>query len=110
MQSVKWKKVQRSMRNKDQMAGCLRNPERRDELGVKPLEMTQRGAQQRLLELLRIFCAQAKFRKLESEQLQDLRNARGQGNGRDLDVIARDKESQQAISRRIVFNERSAVR
>ena len=35
-QRMEWKEMQRPVGNKDQMADRWRNPQRRDELGVKP--------------------------------------------------------------------------
>src|SRR5579859_360086 len=95
---MKRKKVKRSVGNKDQM------------LRVERFEMVLRGVKQRLFEPLRVGRAHAKFRKLESQQLQEMKDAREDGDGRDFDVISGDNGGNEPVSRRIVFDESCAVR
>src|SRR5271156_6938821 len=69
--------------------------------------MTMGRLKQWLFEALRVGRAHAEFRKLETEKLQEMKDAREDRDGRDIDGISGDYGGYEAISRRIVFDERS---
>ena len=68
------------------------------------------GLKQRLLEALRVGGAHAEFGKLEAEKVQEMEDAGENGDGSDLDGIARNDGGDQAVARRIVFDERGIGR
>src|SRR5579863_7173642 len=63
------------------------------------------GLEQGLREALRVGCAHSEFGELETEEMEEMNHTGENGDGLDLDGIARNDGGDQAIARRIVFDE-----
>ena len=60
--------------------------------------MTLRGLKERLLEALRVGCAHAEFGELEAEKMEEMKDARENSDGSDLDGISGDDSGDQAVA------------
>ena len=63
------------------------------------------GLEQWLREALRVGFAHAEFGELEAEEMQEMNHTGENGDGFDLDGIARNGGGDKAIARRIIFDE-----
>src|SRR5580658_4305914 len=79
-----------------------------DELYVEGFEVALGSLQERLCKALGVGGAHAEFRKLETEEVQVMKDARENGDGSDVDRGSRDDGGDQAVSRRIIFDQGSA--
>lgn len=66
--------------------------------------MTLRGLEQRLLEALCVRCPHAEFRKLKAEKMQEMKDARKNGDGSNFNGLAGEYSGHKAIIRCIVLD------
>ena len=89
-QSMEGKKVQLSVRNKNQMLRIQQWAQRLNYFLVEALQVTQSGAKQGLFEFLRVAGIHPKLRELEPEQLQAMGNLRHPAQGFDFNILPGD--------------------
>src|SRR5580704_8119660 len=82
--------------------------QRCDQFGVEDFQMAVSGLKQWLFEALRVGGTHAEFRKLESEKVKEMKDAGENSDGSNFDGILGDHGGNEAVSRRVVFDERSS--
>ena len=64
------------------------------------------GLKEWLFKALRVGCAHSEFGELETEKVQEMKDARENSDGSDFDGVAGDRGGYEAVSCRIVFDKR----
>src|ERR1700736_513812 len=95
---MKWKGVQDSVGNHNQVIPCQPFLHRFDKLPIQFLKVALSGLKQRSLEAPDVFFAEAKLRKLRAKHLHELGNTRKKGYRMDFERIACENDRQQLIA------------
>src|SRR5258708_19964847 len=95
--------MERSVRHEDEVLSMKAVPDWLDQLLVERLEMSERGAKKGLREAVCIRGTHTEFRKLKSQEMQQVRNARDHADGNNLHARAADQRREQPVARRVVL-------
>ena len=98
--------MQCAVGHENQVFGVEALAQRSEQLVVERSQVGQCGIQQWFLEALRISGANAKLRKLKPQKVQKMGYSRYQAHRHYLNRFGIDQDRDQAIPRRIVFDQR----